>query len=118
MLIFLPFLIFLQVAIAVRIIQPHVISLKSSTYHSLFDDSDNKYTNVSEVLCVYRCANQNVDMKMSFYDNKDRVCSCAYQFNTLSQIGRGHHRNVSVVDLTGPSDATTRTGCRADQEGN
>ena len=114
----LPFLMVLQVYGAVRRIQPRVISLNHSIYHSLFDATDNKYTNVSEVLCVYRCANRHVDMKMSFYDNKNRVCSCSSQFNTLSYIEGAHYKNVSVVDLTGPSDETTRTGCRADQEGN
>ena len=110
----LPFLIVLQVDGAVRRIQPRVISLNHSTYHSLFGAADNKYTNVSEVLCVYRCANRHVDVKMSIYDDKDRVCSCS---NTLSHVGRENYRNVSVVDLTGTSDATTRTGCRSDQEG-
>ena len=117
MLLSLPFLIFLQVAMAVRRIQPRVISLNSSTYHFLFDAADKKYTNVSELLCVFRCANQNDDAKMSVYDDKDRVCSCVFQFNT-HHIIRGSYRNVSVVDLTGTSNATTRTGCRSDQEGN
>ena len=113
----LPFLMVLQVDGAVRRVQPRVISLNHSIYHSLFEATDNKYTNVSKVLCVYRCANQIVDMMMSFYDDKDRVCRCLIQFNTY-HIEGGNYRNVSVVDLTGPSDGTTRTGSRADQEGN
>ena len=118
MLILLPFLIFLQVAMAVRRIQPRVISLNSSIYHSLFDATDNKYTNVSEVLCVYRCAGEYAGIVMAFYDANDRVCRCSIQSDIFNLMEGSNYRNVSVVDLTGPSDATTRTGCRADQEGN
>ena len=118
MLMLLPFLMVLQVGAAVKRIQPCVISLSNSSYHSLFDAADNKYTNVSEVHCVYRCAGKDVDIVMAFYDDKDRVCCCSFQSNIISHIERGHYRNVSVVDLTGPSDGVTRTGCRADQEGN
>ena len=118
MLILLPFLIFLQVAMAVRSIQPRVISLNSSIYHSLFDATDNKYTNVSEVVCVYRCAGEYAGMVMAFYDANGRICSCSIQSDILNYMEEGNYRNVSVVDLVGPSNATARTGCRADQKGN
>ena len=55
---------------------------------------------------------------MAFCDYKDTVYSCSFLFYIINHIERGSYRTVSEVDLTGPSNATTRTGCRADQEGN